>query len=354
MTSAPTALPPKRSPLPRIIGFGVLAIVVVGGVVLWLSGRGKESTDDAFTEGRVVTVAPKVSGLVVELAVQDNQKVKAGDLLFRIDPRDYQNTRDRDAAQLQLAQAQLAQAQTSLEIAQVSYPAQLDQARAARAQAEATLVRAKSDLARQTEIDVRATTKSQIDAAQAAFRTAQAQLADADAKLRSAEQAPRNIEVAATQVKQWEAQVAAAQAELAQAELNLSYTTVVAPQDGWVTKRAVEKGNYLQVSQSAMTLVTPEVWVVANFKENQLKHMRVGQPVDIEVDAFPDLKLTGAVDSFQMGTGSRFTAFPAENATGNFVKIVQRLPVKIKVTGGLPADHPLPLGLSVEPTVNLN
>jgi membrane fusion protein, multidrug efflux system len=130
-------------------------------------------------------------------------------------------------------------------------------------------------------------------------------------------------------------------------------TTIHAPQDGWVTRRNVEVGYYLQAGQGIMNLVTPEVWVIANYKENQLSRMRPGQVVDITVDAYPSLKLSGHVDSVQMGSGSRFSTFPAENATGNFVKIVQRVPVKIDIDSGLDPHIPLPLGLSVVPTVKV-
>jgi membrane fusion protein (multidrug efflux system) len=154
-------------------------------------------------------------------------------------------------------------------------------------------------------------------------------------------------------VKQLDGLVHNAQAALDQAKLNLSYTTIRAPQDGWVTQRNVEVGYYLQAAQSIMSLVVPEVWITANFKETQLARMRSGQAVDIAVDAYPSLHLTGHVDSIQMGSGSRFSAFPAENATGNFVKIVQRVPVKIIIDHGLDPNLPLPLGLSVEPTVDV-
>ncbi len=147
--------------------------------------------------------------------------------------------------------------------------------------------------------------------------------------------------------------MALAHARLDQAALELSWTKVTAPQDGWVTKRNVEMGNYVQAGQAVMALVTPDVWITANFKESQLDRMRVGQKVDISVDAYPDLKLTGHVDSIQRGSGSRFTAFPAENATGNFVKVVQRVPVKIVIDSGLEPGLALPLGVSVEPTVRL-
>jgi membrane fusion protein (multidrug efflux system) len=147
--------------------------------------------------------------------------------------------------------------------------------------------------------------------------------------------------------------VALARAQLDQAELNLSWTHVTAPQEGWVTRRNVEVGNYVQAGQALLALVTPEVWITANFKESELDRMRPGQRVDIGVDAYPSLHLVGHVDSIQLGSGSRFTAFPPENATGNFVKIVQRVPVKIVIDDGLPPGMRLPLGVSVTPVVHL-
>jgi membrane fusion protein (multidrug efflux system) len=154
-------------------------------------------------------------------------------------------------------------------------------------------------------------------------------------------------------VKQLEGQVAQARAQLEQAQINLGYTTVTAPQDGWVTKRNVDRGNYVAAGAEIMSLVSPQVWVTANFKETQLDRMRPGQAVDIAVDAYPGLKLRGHVDSIQLGSGSKFTAFPPENATGNFVKIVQRVPVKIDIDSGLDPKVTLPLGISVEPSVEL-
>ncbi|RYY15446.1 MAG: HlyD family secretion protein, partial [Alphaproteobacteria bacterium] len=175
--------------------------------------------------------------------------------------------------------------------------------------------------------------------------------AAAQAQVDIAKLIPQNIQQAAAQVKQLEGQVVQAQAKLATAEVMLGFTHVTAPQDGWVTRRNVEQGNYLQSGAQIMALVTPDVWVTANFKETELGRMRRGQEVDIEVDAYPDLKLKGHVDSIQLGSGSKFSAFPAENATGNFVKIVQRVPVKIVIDSGLNKDEPLPLGISVVPTV---
>jgi membrane fusion protein (multidrug efflux system) len=154
-------------------------------------------------------------------------------------------------------------------------------------------------------------------------------------------------------VGQLKGQVEQAQARLDQADLNLSWTVVKAPQDGWITKRNVEKGNYVAPGQQIFSIVAPEVWVTANFKESQLVNMRPGQRVSIRVDAYPQLRLEGHVDSIQLGSGSKFTAFPPENATGNFIKIVQRVPVKIVIDKGLDPTIPLPLGISVEPKVTV-
>lgn len=167
------------------------------------------------------------------------------------------------------------------------------------------------------------------------------------------EPVPQRIGEADTQVGQLTGQVEQAQARLKQALLNLSWTVVTAPQDGWITKRNVEVGNYVAPGQQIFSVVAPEVWITANFKETQLDRMRRGQSVAIKLDAFPHLDLRGHVDSVQLGTGAKFTAFPPENATGNFVKIVQRVPVKIVIDQGLQPDVPIPLGVSAVPTVTV-
>jgi membrane fusion protein (multidrug efflux system) len=164
---------------------------------------------------------------------------------------------------------------------------------------------------------------------------------------------PQRIGETDAQVGQLKGQIEQAQGRLDQANLNLSWTLVKAPQDGWITKRNVEAGNYVTAGQQIFSIVAPEVWITANFKESQLADMRKGQPVRITVDAYPALDLRGHVDSIQLGSGSKFTAFPPENATGNFVKVVQRVPVKIVIDSGLNPDVPLPLGISVEPTVTV-
>ncbi|EOY5421477.1 HlyD family secretion protein [Cronobacter dublinensis] len=343
---------PGKKPL-IILGV-VVIIMVVGALIWWLMTRNLETTDDAFIEGDAVTVAPKVAGYVTELRVKDNQRVKKGDLLVVIDPRDATAQRDQARAQLSLAQSQLHQAQAQLALARVQYPAQRDQAKAQVLRAEAELANARAEYQRQRGVDPRATSKQNIDAASAQLRSAEAGLANAKAQLEVAEQVQLQIRQQETNVEARESQVAQARAQLQTADLNLSYTEVRAPFDGFVTKRNVQNGTLVQAGSALFSLVSPDIWVVANFKESQLERMRPGDKVAVSVDAFPDLELEGHVESIQQGSGSRFSAFPAENATGNFVKIVQRVPVKIVIDKGLEHwDQPLPLGLSVEPEVTV-
>nr|WP_235913606.1 HlyD family secretion protein [Pseudoroseomonas coralli] len=336
-----------------IIGGIVLALAILGGAWYWWSHRDLESTDDAYTEGRAIAVAPKISGYVAELAVKDNQLVHAGDLLLRIDASDLTAQRNQARANLQLARAQLDAAQVQLEVARVRAPAQLQQAEAQLKAAQASQAQAEAEYRRQRRVDPRATTQSSIDTANAQLQAQTANVAQAEAQLRIAKLIEQDIELAQAAVEQRKAQVAQAEAQLNEAETMLSYAVLRAPQDGWVTRRNVEQGGFVQPGSTLMNLVTPDLWVTANFKETQLTAMQPGQPVTIEVDAYPDLELRGHVDSIQRGSGARFSAFPAENATGNFVKIVRRVPVKIIIDSGLPKDEPLPLGLSVVPTVKL-
>ncbi|EKM0666347.1 HlyD family secretion protein [Cronobacter turicensis] len=343
---------PGKKPL-IILGI-VVIIMVIGAIIWWFMTRNLETTDDAFIDGDAVTVAPKVAGYVTELRVKDNQRVKKGDLLVVIDPRDATAQRDQAQAQLSLAESQLHQAQAQLALAKVQYPAQRDQAKAQVLRAQAELANARAEYQRQRGVDPRATSKQNIDAASAQLRSAEAGLANAQAQLDVAEQVQLQIRQQETNVEARQSQVAQARAQLQTAELNLSYTEVRAPFDGYVTKRNVQNGTLVQAGSALFSIVSPDIWVVANFKESQLERMRPGDKVEISVDAFPDLELQGHVESIQQGSGSRFSAFPAENATGNFVKIVQRVPVKIVIDKGLENwNQPLPLGLSVEPEVTV-
>jgi membrane fusion protein (multidrug efflux system) len=312
----------RRRPAVFIVGIVVVAALVLGGFYYWYTNRNIVSTDDAYTDGRVVTIAPQISGLVVSLDVTDNQFVHKGDPLIHIDPRPYTNQRDRAQGSLDSAKAQAAGQGLLAEIARKNFPALYQQAQAQLLTAQANLARAQADYDRQRSLPKAATAQQEVDAALDALRQSQAQ-------------------------------VEQAQAELDQQALNLSWTVVTAPQDGWITRRNVEMGNYVTPGQQIFSIVSPDVWITANFKENQLDGLRPGQSVKIDVDAYPELNLHGHVDSVQMGSGAKFTAFPPENATGNFVKIVQRVPVKIIIDSGLDPKVPLPLGISVVPTVTV-
>lgn len=342
-----------RSKKPLIILAVVIVLLAVAAFVWWFMTRNQESTDDAYTDGNAVTVAPKVAGYVVKLGVNDNVYVHKGDLLVDIDPREYRAQVDAARAQLGLATAQLQTAQVQLDIARVRYPAEYRQAQAQTASARAQLRQAQASYEREHGVDVRATSQQNIDAADAKAASARASVKEADAQLTTASLVQQQIRQATAAVEERRQQVDQARAQVEQAELNLSWCQVRAPSDGWITRRNVQLGTYLQPGASLFSIVTPKVWVTANYKESQLDQMRPGDKVTIDVDAYPKLTLHGHVDSIQQGSGSRFSAFPAENATGNFVKIVQRVPVKIVIDSGLPTDHPLPLGLSVEPTVYL-
>jgi membrane fusion protein (multidrug efflux system) len=345
--------PPRRSPTGWLVLGTVALLAIAGGAAYWYATRNEVSTDDAFTDGRAVTIAAKLAGYVTELHVTDNQRVHAGEVLLRIDARDTRAARDQAAGRVASAEAQLSNARLALDLARIVYPARLASALAQRDAVRATLVRAQADRRRQLAMPRPATTQTEVDEATAASAQAQAQLAEAEAAIRQAEPVALSIAQAEAQVHELEGELAQARAQLDQAEVTLSYCTLIAPQDGWVTKRNVERGTFVNAGAALMSLVSPEVWVTANFKESQLDRMRPGQHVRIWVDAYPGLALRGHVDSIQRGSGGRFSAFPPENATGNFVKIVQRVPVKIVIDEGLDPDVPLPLGLSVDPKVEL-
>ena len=341
----------KGSRLPLIILAIVVVIGAIGGGIWWYLHRNQTDTDDAYTDGRAVMIAPQVNGYVTVLAVNDNQFVHKGDLLVQIDPRPYQAAVDQARGQLDNAKAQRVFAELAAEKGRITFPAQLTAAEGQLLQAQGQLANAQAEYNRQHAIQRAATTQQNIDQSTASLKAAQGQVQQAQAQVDIAKPVPQNIGQTDAQVKQLDGQIIQAQAQLDQAEVNLGFTHLVAPQDGWVTRRNVEMGNYLQSGAQIMALVTPQVWVTANFKETDLARMRPGQEVDISVDAYPSLKLKGHVDSVQLGSGSKFSAFPAENATGNFVKIVQRVPVKIVIDSGLDPNIPLPLGISVTPTV---
>ncbi|HEY0329125.1 MAG TPA: HlyD family secretion protein [Rhodopseudomonas sp.] len=320
----------------------VLVIALIAGVLYWLDARHYESTDDAFVAARSYSIAPKVSGYVTDIPVTDNQHVAAGDVLAEIDPRDYRIAVAKAQAQADAAAANIANIDAQI----ASQQAQIEQAKAQVEQAEAQLQFAQQEAARAQDLVQKGAgtvqrqqqTNSDLDAQQA--NTARAKSALSAAELQ--------IKVLATQRDSARAQLDQANAQLEQAKLNLAYTSVRAAQPGRVVKLSGAKGAYVTAGQSLAMLVPDEVWIVANYKETQLADMRPGQPVEIGIDAYPSRKLRGHVASVQPGSGTAFSLLPAENATGNYVKVVQRVPVKI-VVDEWPADLPVGPGLSVVP-----
>ena len=339
---------PHRRRRPLIIALIAIgaAIVVGAGTAWWLSARHFESTDDAFVDGYVTQMAPQVAGRIAALTFVDNQHVAAGQVLVLIDPADYQAKLDQAKAQRANAAAMLEQAKAQVAVQQ----ANVDQTQANVRVADADLVQAQKDYDRFTSINPHAVSRQQVDSATAAYRTAQAKR---DAACQAVEGAQAQRAAARAQVVAAETQVRQADANVASAALQLSYCTIVAPVAGRIGHRTVDVGNYVNPGQAMFAIVQDDVWVTANFKETQLAAMRPGQPVDISIDAFPAVTFHGRVDSVQPGTGSEFSVLPAENATGNYVKIVQRVPVKIAFDDKRLKQYPVSPGMSVVPEVRV-
>jgi membrane fusion protein, multidrug efflux system len=388
---------------------GVVALVVVGvGVWFWLT-RGYESTDDAQVDAHVTQIAARVSGPVLSVKVEDNQVVEAGTVLVEIDPRDYQVAVDKAHAELAEAEAAAVAVRSNVPISSTTTAGEVttargsvDQARSSSAVADKEIDAAKARLsaaqARLREAEANAAragrdverlkgllakdevSQQQFDSAvataagmSAATDTARAQIAEAEAgmsmaesrrtqatigeqqaetSLRTAQTGPNQVAAARARAASAEANVARAKAILAQAELNLEYTVVKAPARGIVSKKTINPGQVVQAGQPLIALVQHEdVWITANFKETQLGDMRPGQRAVIEVDAYGGRKFNGHVDSISAATGARFSLLPPENATGNFVKVVQRIPVKIVLEPDQDREHLLRPGMSVTPTV---
>jgi membrane fusion protein (multidrug efflux system) len=332
--------------LPRLAAGLVVAGLIAGGTLYYLDARHYESTDDAFIDGDISQISAQIGGRVTRLLVQDNQAVAAGQLLVELDPRDQQMRLDQMAAQRDQAKAGLDQAQANLPVRQ----AELSQAAANVHVAQAELLQSQRDLARYTAINPRAISAQTIDSARAAASTAQARLDAA----RQAEAAARaQLAVLKTQVASAAASLRLAEANVANAQLQLSYTRIVAPADGRIARRTVELGNYIAPGQALMAVVQRDCWVTANFKESQLADMHPGQTASIAIDALGGRQFAAHVASLQPGTGSVFSSLPAENATGNYVKIVQRLPVKLTFDGDACRTLALAPGMSVEPSVKV-
>jgi membrane fusion protein (multidrug efflux system) len=384
---------------PRALGLAVLGIILLGliGGVLWWYFSSYQSTDDAQIDAHISAVSTRIAGTVVAVYVEDNQEVKRGQLLVELDPRDAEVALARAEADLALARAQLEAESPTVPITattnaneRTSATDDVRNARDAVAAAEreqeaasarlneanANVARADADRARyRFLLDERAIPPERYDQVLATDKAQRAEVASARALLLAAgktvdqqrarlqqalsrrdeveHNAPRQLHIreANTQVRQ--AAVQAAEASVAQARLNLEYTRVLAPVDGVIGKRTVERGNRVQPGEALCAVVDLEhVWVTANFKETQVRHMRVGQAVRVHVDALKR-NLDGKVESFAGASGARYSLLPPENATGNYVKVVQRLPVRIALAPGQDRQHRLRPGLSVEPRVHL-
>jgi len=344
----------SRGRKPLIIG-AIVIVLVIAGLLYWLHARNYESTDDAFIQSDVVLISPKISGTVAAVVVQDNQSVKAGDVLVKIDPRDYELAVAQAQASYNAALGQLDAAKADLDVTRVSGDAAIDSAHAGLKSAEAEAARAQADADRYQALYAKdEISKQALDQATTTARAAAATVEQMRSQLRSAHTAPEQISQRQAAVETRSAQVEQAKAALDQAQLNLSYATIAAPVDGKVTRKNVQVGQQTAPGEQLLAIVQNDPWVIANFKETQLAKMRVGQPVTFKIDSHEGYDLTGHVQSFQSGTGSEFSLLPAENATGNYVKVVQRIPVKLTFDQVPDKDHQLLPGMSVVPTVNVS
>jgi len=388
-----------------------VAVVVAIGVGAWFYlRRGQESTDDAQVDAHVTPIAARVGGTVLRVPVTDNQPVEAGTVLVEIDRREYDIALERARAELANAEAELAAANANVPITATSTSSgvstatsgvehaqvQADEAQHNLAAAEARLASARAkvsgeeatatrddrdaerlkgllakDEVSQQQYDAAvaraqssranvAVAQSQVREAETAIKAAQSRIAQAkvgqsvaSAELRTAQTAPQQVAAIRARAQSSAARVKQAQAAVGRAELDLEHATVKAPIKGVVSRKSAEPGQVVQPGQPLMTIIPLEqVWITANFKETQLESMRVGQRVSIDVDAYGGRDFAGKIDSIAAATGSRFSLLPPENATGNFVKVVQRVPVKIVLDAGQDPNHILRPGMSVTPTVH--
>ncbi|HEX4693401.1 HlyD family secretion protein [Sphingomonas sp.] len=342
-----------RKPLFWIILIAVVATLVIGGTLYYLHARQFESTDDAFVDAHIVRIAPEVAGTLVQVADIDNRHVKAGDLLAVIKPNGPEAQLAEAQAGVGQAQAQFSQAQAQIAAA----TATRDQTRAQSLAPLAAATKAAQDLARYenlARIDRSAVAATQLDQARANARSTAAEAAAARRQVASAD---AQIAVARKAADAANAAVAARRAQAQQARITLGDLRLTAPVSGQVVNRQVNTGSYVGPGSQIMAIVPDTMWITANFKETQLKDMRIGQEVAIKVDAFPDVKFRGRVDSIQRGAGQAFSILPPQNATGNYVKVVQRVPVRITfvVSKGDPdpRNYPIGPGMSVVPTVKV-
>ena len=337
----------RRRPLVTLSMIILAAIAAGGGYVWWDNASHFESTDDAFIAARQIAIAPQVTGYVTTVPVTDNEHVEAGAVIATLDDRDYQAALDQANAQVAAATAGVANVQAQMDVQQAQIQAskaQVDQAKAALAFAEQQAARY-SDLAKRGAGSVQNEQQynSQLSQQQATVESANA----------AEHVAERQLESLKAQLKSQQANLSVAKAQRESAALNVGYSTIRAREAGRIANLTAAPGEFAQPGTALTMFVPDDLWIVANFKETKLDHMRPGQPVAFTIDAYPERELTGHVASVQPGSGTAFSLLPAQNATGNYVKIVQRVPVKI-VFDKPPPDVTLGPGMSVTPTVRVD
>jgi membrane fusion protein, multidrug efflux system len=390
--------PEKPKPRRRFIIFGIVALLVVGAALFWWHSTYYEDTDDAQVNGHLIQISSRIAGQIIKVSVEENEAVQKGDVLAEIDPKDFQVAEQQAEANLQSAEASYEAAKVNVPVTTINTGStltsagadvhgstaqiaqaerQLDAAKARVLEAQANATKSQADLDRykplvekdviskqqfDAAVDTAEANKAALTEAQAnviaaedAVRVSRDRLAQSEASFKNAQTAPQQVAIQKAKADQAAALVAQAQAQLDQAQLNLSYTKIVAPEAGIVTRKSVEINQNVSVGQNMMTLVSLDnIWITANFKETQLEHMRAGQPVVISVDAYGGRKYDGKITQIGGATGSVLSLFPPENATGNYVKVVQRVPVRIDLTNPEQnSDHLLRPGLSVEPKVTV-
>lgn len=339
-------MPEKKKTKALVAGAILLGSTLAGGSYWWIEARHFEKTDNAYVHSEITRLSPKVSGYVDNVIVSDNQNVKAGDILLRLDTRDYQ-------AAVQKAEAAVSVSEANLEIAKAQLKMQDAVILSARAQVEAAKVEydhSIKDFQRSKDLVKRsAASRRTFDNDQASVQRTQANLRNAEAALLAAE---RNLDVLNAQEHEAKAETGRAKASFDLAKLDLENTVIRSPIDGVVANRSVRQGQFVGVGTPLLAIVpVKEVWIEANFKETQIENMHKGQKVSLYVDAYPDMKLSAQVESIAPASGAQFSLLPPENASGNFTKIVQRIPVRIKVPAPSNDIRLLP-GMSVEVAVD--
>ena len=394
----PEPTDPRTRSRRRYIIIGVVAVVIVVALLFWWHSTYYEGTDDAQINGHIIQISSRIAGHVIKVNVDENQSVEAGTVIAELDPKDFQTEVEQDEANLASAQAAYEAARVNVPVIHINTGStlatanatvsgaraavtqaerQLEAAKAAVAQARANNTKSQLDLERYTPlVEKDVISRQQFDAAVATAAGSKAALAQAQANLQSAEAGvrmakdrvneaeaaldtahtgPQQVAIQRAKADQAAAMVQQARAKLDAAKLNLSYTKIIAPEAGIVTRKSVEAGQNVSAGQNLATLVSLDnIWVTANFKETQLHHMRAGQPVTVSVDAYGGRDYDGKITQIGGATGSVLSLFPPENATGNYVKVVQRIPVRIDFTAHKQiASHLLRPGMSVEPKVRV-